>query len=138
MESKERCTLTDKELYEMAEACIQDLIDTGGGSFTMCIPARPNQDTDLIFTELNQRFMKMCHENAALQAKCNKMEQALNAVIGRNMPVPNKADMINIAREALGLDVGENIANEALSAGEGEKEGKPRQARYGSIPKTIY
>lgn len=40
----------------------------------------------------------------ALRARADKMEQALNAVIGRNIPVPNKADMIKIARVALGLD----------------------------------
>jgi hypothetical protein len=68
--NKDHCTLNDKELIEMAEATIQDLINTGGGSFTMCVPARPNQDTDLILSEVVNRFV-------ALQAKVDKYEKAL-------------------------------------------------------------
>jgi hypothetical protein len=61
-------------------------------------------------------------EYAALQARCDRYEKALNAIIGRNMPVPNKADMIKVVRETLGLDEGVKVANEALSAGKGDKE----------------
>lgn len=126
--NKLHCTLNDKELYEMAEACIQDLIDTGGGSFTMCVPARPNQDTDLIFTELNQRFMKMCHENAALQAKCERYEKALNNIAKPISYLQRQAEAecarldghyaYQLANSAPYL---QGIANEALS-GEGGKE----------------
>lgn len=50
------CTLTDIELIEKVELLIKELIDTGGKSWTMQIPARPNADHDLVFSELNQRF----------------------------------------------------------------------------------
>lgn len=53
------CTLTDSELSGKADQLIQELIDTGGKSFTMQVPARPNADTDLIFAELNNRFKKL-------------------------------------------------------------------------------
>jgi hypothetical protein len=82
-----------------------------------------------------RKYNEMKQENAALytksknfnelldelQARCDRYEKALNAIIGRNMPVPNKADMIKIVRKALGLDEGVKIANEAIS-GEGKEE----------------
>jgi len=55
------CTLTDQELIEKTTELVQQLIDTGGKSWVLNIPARPNSDPDLIFTELNYRF-KNCVE----------------------------------------------------------------------------
>lgn len=52
------CTLSDAELTEKAKELIQELIDSGGRSWVLNIPARPNSDPDLIFTELNERFKK--------------------------------------------------------------------------------
>jgi hypothetical protein len=56
------CTLTDAELIEKANELIQELIDTGGKSWALNIPARPNADPDLIFMELNTRFKKLVSE----------------------------------------------------------------------------
>jgi hypothetical protein len=54
-----QCTLTDAELSAKADQWIDELIASGGKSFTMQVPARPNKDTDLIFAELNNRFKAM-------------------------------------------------------------------------------
>lgn len=53
------CTLTDQELIEKTTELIQQLIDTGGKLWVLNIPARPNSDPDLIFTELNFRFKNL-------------------------------------------------------------------------------
>lgn len=53
------CTLSDQELAAKADQLIDELIKSGGKSFVMNIPARPNDDTDLIFAELNNRFKKL-------------------------------------------------------------------------------
>lgn len=50
------CTLTDHELAAKADQWIDELIASGGKSWRMCVPARPNEDPDLIFAELNNRF----------------------------------------------------------------------------------
>ncbi len=57
------CTLTNQELVEKADQLLIELIKTGGKSFTMQVPARPNADTDLIFAELNTRFKKLVATN---------------------------------------------------------------------------
>lgn len=59
MEKNIHCTLTDQELAAKADQWIDELIASGGKSFTMQVPARPNADTDLIFSELNNRFKKL-------------------------------------------------------------------------------
>lgn len=53
------CTLTDHELAAKADQWIDELIASGGESFAMHVPARPNSDTDLILAELNNRFKKL-------------------------------------------------------------------------------
>src|ERR1044071_9874937 len=76
-QSKLYCTLTDAELSAKAQYWIDKLIKSGGKDFIRQVPARPNEDTDLILAELEQRFLKYCNENAALQAKSNKLALAL-------------------------------------------------------------
>ena len=49
-------TLTDKELADKAEKLLDKLIKTGARSFTMRVPAQPNEDDDLIFATLIMRF----------------------------------------------------------------------------------
>lgn len=71
MESKSPfCTLSDAELTEKAKELIQELIDSGGKAWTLHVPARPNSDPDLIFTELNQRF-KVKAQIGARWVKCS-------------------------------------------------------------------
>ena len=50
------CNLTNEELANKVEAELDRLIKTGGRSFTMQIPARVNDDTDLLIAELLTRF----------------------------------------------------------------------------------
>lgn len=48
------------------------------------------------------QWLYTCQTNyAALKERADKMETALNAIAGKKMPVPNKADMIEIAANAL-------------------------------------
>lgn len=62
MESKKpiHCTLTDAELISKAEKWIYDLCH--GATWTMHVPARPNEDPDLVFAELNSRFKGRLNE----------------------------------------------------------------------------
>ena len=64
-----RCTLTDSELSEKAQYWIDSLVKSGGKAFVMHVPARPNEDPDLIFAELDQRFLAKCFELASLKAQ---------------------------------------------------------------------
>ena len=59
MEKNIHCTLTDIELFGKAEELLSELIETGGKSFVMQVPARPNKDTDLILAEVISRFKKL-------------------------------------------------------------------------------
>lgn len=86
MEEKKliHCTLTDRELAAKADQWIDELIASGGKSFTMQIPARPNADTDLIFAELNNRFKKLItdkHSCAAwVKAFCEEIQTSINRI----------------------------------------------------------
>jgi len=51
--------MTNKELAKACKAELKKLIDSGGQSFTMRIPAEEGKDTDLLFSELLRRFRQM-------------------------------------------------------------------------------
>lgn len=71
MESKKsiHCTLTDHELAAKADQWLDELIGSGGKSWMLSIPARPNVDPDLIFAELNNRFKRMVGQPRAAWVK---------------------------------------------------------------------
>lgn len=52
----EKCTLSNEELAEKVSKGISELCKTGGKSFTMHVPARLNEDLDLIVSEMVSRF----------------------------------------------------------------------------------
>ena len=89
MENKPiHCTLTDKELATKADQLIDELIASGGKSFTMQVPARPNADTDLIFAELNNRFKTLLKELASIKAQTGPCWAKTNDRLpGWNQPV---------------------------------------------------
>ena len=53
-----RTTLSDEALVEKAREWIKSLISTGARSWILPIPARPNEDVDLILSEVVSRFAK--------------------------------------------------------------------------------
>ena len=55
-------TLTNIQLADKVDQEISKLIKTGGRSFIMHIPARPNEDLDLIVSELVLRFRNMINK----------------------------------------------------------------------------
>jgi hypothetical protein len=55
---KHHCSLENNELIEICTEWIQKLIDSGGKAWVMNVPARPNSDPDLVFTELVERLKK--------------------------------------------------------------------------------
>ena len=57
-----RTILSDKELINYSKILIEDFCKKGLKSnlWTMRIPAEPNRDPDLIFSELIARFKKLC------------------------------------------------------------------------------
>jgi hypothetical protein len=101
--------LTDKELVQKAYWWIEELIKSGGNAFVMHVPAQLDHDTDLVFFNLSKRFDNLLGKYEALQAKCERYEKALKAVC--NFP-DNQWHGKAIRK----------LANEALSAGVGEKE----------------
>jgi hypothetical protein len=78
------CTLTDQELAARADQWIDELIASGGKSFTMQVPAPPNKDTDLIFAELNNRFKALLKERDGLKAQ----QGAVWVPVRERMPEP--------------------------------------------------
>ena len=62
---KEECTLTNYELVEKVNTGISKLCQTGGKSFTMNVPARLNEDLDLLVSEMSRRFRDMCASQEA-------------------------------------------------------------------------
>lgn len=54
-----QCTLTNAELLEKCREWITKLCDTGGRAWVMHVPARLNNDPDLLFAELTWRFKKL-------------------------------------------------------------------------------
>lgn len=55
---KKKSELSDKSLYEVADAELSLLCTTHGKSFNMSIPPRTS-DTDMIFAELLKRFKNL-------------------------------------------------------------------------------
>src|SRR5688572_3269383 len=53
------CTLSNEELIKKGKEWIQKLIDTGGKDWSLRIPAEPNHDPDLIFSELCKRLSSL-------------------------------------------------------------------------------
>ncbi|NJO70085.1 MAG: hypothetical protein HC830_13100, partial [Bacteroidetes bacterium] len=54
-----RCTLTDEQLLEKCREWINKLCNIGGRAWVLHIPARLNEDPDLLWGELTWRFKKM-------------------------------------------------------------------------------
>lgn len=52
------CTLSDEQLVEKAERWLDKLTATGGKCWSLPVPANPNEDVDLVLTELLERFKK--------------------------------------------------------------------------------
>jgi hypothetical protein len=50
------CTLSNEELIKKGQEWIQRLIDSGGRDWAIRVPAEPNHDPDLIFSELCNRL----------------------------------------------------------------------------------
>src|SRR5688572_30692938 len=53
------CTLSNEELIKKAEQWIRKLIDSGGRDWELRIPAEPNHDPDIIFSELCKRLSSL-------------------------------------------------------------------------------
>jgi hypothetical protein len=115
MENKSiHCTLTDAQLIAKADQLIDELIGSGGKSWTMQVPARPNADTDLIFAEVVNRFK-------AIQAKIDNYGKALKRIAKQSKIDEMDANEVD-GDISEGYDAIINVAREALSAGEREKE----------------
>jgi hypothetical protein len=50
------CTLSDQELADLCSDWVSKLCASGGTAFTMTVPVRLNYDTDMVFSELIERF----------------------------------------------------------------------------------
>jgi len=53
---KNKCTLTDAELIEKAQAWIGKLAETGGRAWCLSVPVNFNNDPDMLFQELCDRL----------------------------------------------------------------------------------
>lgn len=54
--SKDKCTLSDKELILKCEEWISKLANTGGRAWSLRVPVDFNHDPDMLFCELIRRF----------------------------------------------------------------------------------
>jgi len=56
------CTLSDKELITKVDKMTDGLFEGNRGFLTRNVPARPNEDYDLLVGELIKRFSKRIEE----------------------------------------------------------------------------
>jgi hypothetical protein len=70
---KNFCTLTDEQLTTRAKKWIDDLTESHGRAYKLSIPAQYNEDPDLIFQELINRFqiIKAQYEDLKKQTYVN-------------------------------------------------------------------
>lgn len=68
------CTLSDQELITICTEWIQKLIDSGGKEWCMFVPARPNKDPDLLFSELVERFKAKLSQPQSEGGTIDKLE----------------------------------------------------------------
>jgi hypothetical protein len=61
----DRCVLSDEQLIEKCEKWIDSLCKTGGKSWTLRVPVDFNNDPDMLFTELIERFRMIAKDKAA-------------------------------------------------------------------------
>lgn len=77
MSSEMKTTLSDQELVNHCDFLIKDFCKNGfkSGHWTMRIPAEPNRDPDLVFSELIDRFnvVRSKSSNSDYE-KCHKDE----------------------------------------------------------------
>lgn len=125
------CTLSDAELTQKAKELIQELIDSGGKSWVMNIPARPNSDPDLIFTELNERFKKSQETIKVLTYDNNKLKGEVEGLKNAVEELKTKYDNI-LATESGHESKTENVWQSGYAAGHeagcerGKREAQPR------------
>lgn len=58
-----KCTLSDAELIKSCAEQISKMCKTGGSSFRMSVPVDLNSDTDILLSELVDRFREMVDAN---------------------------------------------------------------------------
>ena len=63
-----KCSLSDSELIEKVQDELSKMCQTGGKSFTMRIPAKVNEDTDLLISEMVARFKELSVKTVNLDA----------------------------------------------------------------------
>lgn len=56
--SEQKCTLTDEALITKCAEWVTRLCQTGGRAWNLHVPVDLNNDPDVLFTELSQRFEK--------------------------------------------------------------------------------
>jgi hypothetical protein len=66
------CTLSNQELAQKVDALTDELFDTQKIPFRH-IPARPNEDYDLLVGEMVKRFIEASDNILGNCAKCNKV-----------------------------------------------------------------
>jgi len=87
---KNKCTLTNSQLIEKAREWIHSLIDTGGRSWCLRIPADLNHDPDLIFSELcmrikNQDTIRAEARAEALRDAADRAEEYIKTTLWRDI-----------------------------------------------------
>jgi len=69
------CTLTDEELLKAVDAKTDEL--SKAGTFTLPVPARPNEDYDLLVGELVFRFNERLTSTNPWETKARELEEEL-------------------------------------------------------------
>ena len=65
---KDQKNMTDSELIELCDKSLSKMCETGGHSFTMCVPPRLD-DTDMLFSELIRRYEALLKANNLVKSK---------------------------------------------------------------------
>lgn len=65
--AKDKCTLNNIELIDRINSEITKLCNSGGKSFVMHVPARVNEDLDLLVAEMAKRFHNLIEKQEKYQ-----------------------------------------------------------------------
>lgn len=68
-EAKFKCMLTDKELIDKCNEWVHILAESGGKRWSLQVPVNFNEDPDMLFTELANRYNTLLIEYKEIKRK---------------------------------------------------------------------
>lgn len=93
------------QLLDKGDEIIQKLIDTGARSWSLSVPARPNEDPDLVLSKIISEFRKERQVLADTKAQLEALEDAIydkkysTSMLGKSHDIIDQAIQNSRARK---------------------------------------